>query len=36
MIELPRTGTSGQLQLLLGLLLLAAAAILWRKRSMLA
>jgi Ca-activated chloride channel family protein len=36
MIGLPKTGTSGQLQLLLGLLLLAAAAILWRKRSMLA
>jgi Ca-activated chloride channel homolog len=36
MIGLPKTGTNGQLQLLLGLLLLAAAAILWRKRSMLA
>jgi Ca-activated chloride channel family protein len=34
MIGLPKTGTNGQLQLLLGLLLLAAAAILWRKRSM--
>ena len=36
MIGLPKTGTNGQLQLLSGLLLLAAAAILWRKRSMLA
>jgi Ca-activated chloride channel homolog len=34
MVGLPKTGTNGQLQLLLGLLLLAAAAILWRKRSM--
>ena len=34
MIGLPKTGTNGQLQLLLGLLLLAAAAILWRKRSL--
>lgn len=31
MIGLPKTGTSGQLQLLLGLLLLAAATILWRR-----
>ena len=36
MIGLPKTGTNGQLQLLLGLLLLAAAAILWQKRSKLA
>ena len=36
MVGLPKTGTNGQLQLLLGLLLLAAAAILWQKRSMLA
>lgn len=36
MVGLPKTGTSGQLQLVLELLLLAAAAILWRKRSMLA
>ncbi|TKB92369.1 MAG: marine proteobacterial sortase target protein [Nitrospira sp.] len=36
MIGLPKTGTNGQLQLLLGLLLLTAAAILRRKRSMLA
>ena len=36
MIGLPKTGTNGQIQLLLGLLLLAAAAILWRKRSLLA
>ena len=36
MIGLPKTGTNGQLQLLLRLLLLAAAAILWRKWSMLA
>jgi len=36
MIGLPKTGTNGQLQLLLGLLLLAGAALLWRKRSMLA
>jgi Ca-activated chloride channel family protein len=34
MAELPKTGTSGQIQLLLGLLLLATAAILWRRRSM--
>jgi Ca-activated chloride channel family protein len=31
MAGLPKTGTSGQLQLLLGLLLLATGAILWRK-----
>jgi Ca-activated chloride channel homolog len=31
MIGLPKTGTNGQLQLVLGLLLLAAAAILWRR-----
>jgi Ca-activated chloride channel family protein len=30
MADLPKTGTDGQVQLLLGLLLLAAAAILWR------
>ena len=36
MIGLPKTGTNGQLQLLLGLLLLAAAAILWQNRSKLA
>lgn len=33
MVELPKTGTSGQVQLLLGLLLLVTAAILWRRRS---
>ena len=33
MAELPKTGTSGQVQMLLGLLLLATAAILWRRRS---
>ncbi|TKB67008.1 MAG: VWA domain-containing protein [Nitrospira sp.] len=33
MAELPKTGTSGQVQLLLGLLLLVTAAILWRRRS---
>ncbi len=36
MIGLPKTGTNGPLQLLLGLSLLGAAAILWRTRSMLA
>jgi Ca-activated chloride channel homolog len=36
MIGLPKTGTNGPLQLLLGLLLLGAAAILWQTRSMLA
>jgi Ca-activated chloride channel homolog len=34
MAELPKTGTSGQIQLLLGLLLLVTAAILWRRRRM--
>ena len=34
MAELPNTGTSGQVQLLFGLLLLAAATILWRRRRM--
>jgi len=33
MAELPKTGTSGQVQLLLGLLLLATAAVLWRRLS---
>ncbi len=36
MTGLPKTGTDGPFQLLLGLLILTTAAILWRKRSMLA